>query len=203
MLWYLMITESVFMSAPRIWSEVDQDVRTGRLAVQLLRPLSYAGEHFSRAMGERLVRFTMNIAAGSAIAFVLAGPIPISASGLAMFAFVLPLAFLLDFLGMFAVGLTAFWLESSAGVALIYSRAAMMLGGMFFPLEIYPDALQPALRVLPFASMVGAPGRMFVDPSLQLLKESILIQGAAVVAFASFVAAVQFIALRRLVANGG
>jgi hypothetical protein len=44
---------------------------------------------------------------------------------------------------------------------------------------------------------------MFVDPSLQLLKESILIQGAAVVAFASFVAAVQFIALRRLFANGG
>src|SRR5690242_18671741 len=52
MLWYLVITEAVFMSAPRIWAEVDQDVRTGRLAVQLIRPLSYTAERLSRAMGE-------------------------------------------------------------------------------------------------------------------------------------------------------
>src|SRR5689334_1080363 len=89
MLWYLVITEAVFLSAPRIWTEVEQDVRTGRLAVQLIRPLSYSAGHLSRAMGERIVRFTMNLVIGSIIALVLVGPIPMSISGIAMFAVVL------------------------------------------------------------------------------------------------------------------
>jgi ABC-2 type transport system permease protein len=79
----------------------------------------------------------------------------------------------------------------------------MMLGGIFLPLEIYPDSLQPALRILPFASMISAPGRMFVDPSFALLKQSLMTQGTAVVAFAALVSAVQIIAFRRLFANGG
>src|SRR5215471_19848129 len=49
MIWYLVVTESVALSAPRIWSEIDQDVRTGRLAVQLIYPLSYVGGHLGRA----------------------------------------------------------------------------------------------------------------------------------------------------------
>jgi ABC-2 type transport system permease protein len=203
MLWYLVITEAVFLSAPRIWAEVEQDVRTGRLAVQLIRPLSYTAGHLSRAMGERAVRFTMNLVIGSIIALVLVGPIPISFSGLAMFAVVLPVAFVLDFFGMFLVGLSAFWLESAAGVALIYLRSVMLFGGMFLPVEIYPDALQPALRILPFASMVSAPGRMFVSPSFALLKDALITQGIAVIGYAGLVSLVQLIAFRRLFANGG
>src|SRR5437764_487084 len=65
MLWYLVTTEAVFLSAPRIWAEVEQDVRTGRLAVHLIRPLSYTAGHFSRAIGERIVRFSINLSIGS------------------------------------------------------------------------------------------------------------------------------------------
>ncbi len=41
MLWYLVVTESIIMSLPPIATLVDSDVRTGALAVQLVRPLSY------------------------------------------------------------------------------------------------------------------------------------------------------------------
>ncbi|HXF17677.1 MAG TPA: hypothetical protein VN496_11765 [Burkholderiales bacterium] len=203
MLWYLVITEAILMSTPRVAAEVDDDVRTGRLAVHLIRPLSYVCGHLSRAMGDRVVRFGINLAVGAVIAFILVGPIPMSLPGLAMFLAVLPAAFLLDFLGMFLIGLCAFWLESTSGLVLIYSRAVMMFGGMFLPLEIYPAAMQPALRVLPFASMVSAPGRMFVNPSFRHFGEAIVIQGCAVVVFAIVVAMVQSIALKRLFANGG
>jgi ABC-2 type transport system permease protein len=203
MVWYLVITEAIYLSAPRVASEVDEDVRTGRLAVHLIRPLSYAGGHFSRAMGDRAVRFAINLAVGSVLALILVGPIPIRVSGIVMFFATLPAAFLLDFLGMFLIGLCAFWLESTAGLALIYTRTVMMFGGMFLPLAIYPAALQPILKVLPFASMLSAPGVMFVNPSLLLLRESILIQGAAVAVFMVMVAIVQFVAMRRLFSNGG
>jgi ABC-2 type transport system permease protein len=203
MLWYLVITEALYMSAPRVASEIDEDVRTGRLAVHLIRPLSYAGGHLSRAMGDRVVRFAVNLLVGAVIACVLVGPIHVSLPGIAMFLIVLPSAFLLDFLGMFTIGLCAFWLESTSGLALIYTRTVMMFGGMFLPLAVYPAVLQPVLRLLPFASMISAPGLMFVNPSFAMLKESIAIQGAAVVVFSSMAAIVQCIAMRRVLSNGG
>jgi ABC-2 type transport system permease protein len=203
MLWYLVVTESVALSAPRISSEVDQDVRTGRLAVQLIYPLSYAGAHLSRAMGQRIVRFAMNMGTGSAIALILVGPIPFSAKGFAMFLVILPAAFLLDFFGNFLVGLCAFWLESTAGLALLYLRMVQLLGGMLLPIDMYPEAVRPLLRVLPFAAMIHAPGRMFVAPTVRLFEESLLIQGAALISAVGVVAIVQSIALRRLFANGG
>ena len=203
MVWYLVVTEAIYLSAPRVASEVDEDVRTGRLAVHLIRPLSYVGGHLSRAMGDRVVRFAINFTVGSMLALALVGPIPITASGVVMFLVTLPAAFLLDFLGMFLIGLCAFWLESTAGLALIYTRTVMMFGGMFLPLAIYPALLQPVLKALPFASMLSAPGVMFVNPSLLLLKESILIQGAAVAVFTLMVGVIQFVAMQRLFSNGG
>jgi ABC-2 type transport system permease protein len=154
-------------------------------------------------MGDRVVRFTINLAVGAIIALILVGPIPMSAGGIVMFLAVLPASFLLDFLGMFLIGLCAFWLESTSGLALIYTRTVMMFGGMFLPLAIYPAVLQPILRVLPFASMLSAPGLMFVTPSLNLLEESIAIQGAAVALFSGMVGIVQYVAMRRLFSNGG
>jgi ABC-2 type transport system permease protein len=115
----------------------------------------------------------------------------------------LPLAFLLDFLGNFLVGLCAFWLESTAGLALIYTRSVMLLGGMLLPIGIYPEVLQSTLRILPFASMIYAPGRMFVDPSAALLADVVVRQGIAVVAFSGLTVLVQAAALKRLFANGG
>src|SRR5579885_1710470 len=41
MICYMAITESIMMSSPRITPLVDEDVRTGAIAVQLVRPMSY------------------------------------------------------------------------------------------------------------------------------------------------------------------
>jgi ABC-2 type transport system permease protein len=120
-----------------------------------------------------------------------------------MFLAILPLAFLLDFLGSFLVGLCAFWLESISGLALIYTRATMLLGGVMLPMEIYPESLQPILRRLPFASMIYAPGRMFVDPAASLFLDAVATQLMALVLFLCIVGAVQQAALKRVFTNGG
>jgi ABC-2 type transport system permease protein len=145
----------------------------------------------------------VNLVIGCAIAFWLAGPIPIRLEGLVMFAVVLPLAFTLDFLGHFMVGLGAFWLESTAGLALLYTRSVMLLGGLLLPLGMYPEVLQPVLRVLPFAGIVHAPGRMFVDPHAGLLREAVGQQALAVLVLGGMTVAVQKVAFRRVFSNGG
>jgi ABC-2 type transport system permease protein len=152
MLWYLMMTESIALSTTRVSMEIDEDVRTGRLPVQLLKPLSYMVARLAQALGERIVRFAMNVVTGMVVATLLVGPIAFSVSGLA-----LPLAFVVDFLGYFAIGLCAFWMESTAGLTLIYSRLTMLLGGMLMPMDIFPEGLKRIVQSLPFASIIYGP----------------------------------------------
>ena len=57
--------------------------------------------------------------------------------------------------------------------------------------------------MLPFASMVYAPGRMFVDPHYGLLREAIVMQGCGLIVLGTLVYVVQAVALRRLFSNGG
>jgi len=203
MLWYLVATESILMSMPRLWYEVDQDVRTGALAVQLIRPLSYTAAQFGRSSGERLVRFTMNFVMGSLVASLFAGPIAFSAAGLSMFVLVLPMAFIIDFFGAMLVGLCAFWLESTQGIALIYSRLMMLLGGLMVPLEVYPDSVQPILRALPFAAILNAPGRMLVAPESAHFVQCLELQAVCLVVYGFAVFAMHRYALRRVFVNGG
>jgi ABC-2 type transport system permease protein len=203
MLWYLVATESIVLSMPRVWYEVDQDVRTGGLAVQLVRPLSYAMTQFGRSTGERAIRFTINIFVGSIVAMLLVGPISFSASGIGMFLLTLPMALVIDFLGALLVGLCAFWLESTQGIALIYSRLMMLLGGLFLPLDVYPKSIQPILRALPFAAILSAPARMLVAPTTGLLTRCLIIQAACLVVYGAGAIVLQSCALRRLFVNGG
>ncbi len=203
MIWYLMVTESIFMSSPRVTMEIDEEVRTGRLSAQLLKPLSYAISKMAQVLGERLIRFIMNVITGVLVALILVGPIPFSAAGLAMFALVLPLAFAVDFLGFFSIGLCAFWMESTTGLMLIYARLTMLLGGMMMPLEIFPQAVQSIVRALPFASMVYGPARVFVAPERSLFTHTLYTQVVAFALFAVITWIVQRAALKSVQNNGG
>jgi ABC-2 type transport system permease protein len=203
MLWYLAMTESIILSGPRLALEIDQDVRTGALAVQLIRPLSYPLYRLWTTLGERSVRFLLNAVVGSAIALVLVGPIQLSLSGLALLVPALLLAFVLDCMGHLLIGLGAFWLEDTSGLMLIYSRITMILGGMLLPIELMPAAWQPLIKALPFASIVYGPARMFVQPDPVFLADLLLRQGSAILLFAAAVVITYRAALRRIHANGG
>jgi ABC-2 type transport system permease protein len=203
MLWYLAMTEAITLSGPRVAQEVDQDVRTGALAVQLIRPLSYPLYRLWTTLGERLVRFLLNAIVGASIAFLFVGPIPLSLGGLCLFVPALLLAFTLDFLGNFLIGLAAFWLEDTSGLMLIYSRVTMILGGMLLPLELFPASWQPLLRALPFAGIVYGPSRLFVQPDMGFLADLALKQIVAIVLFAVAVAIIYRAALKRIHSNGG
>jgi ABC-2 type transport system permease protein len=203
MLWYLSMTEAIVLSTPRIAQEVDQDVRTGALTVQLIRPLSYPLYRLWVSLGERAVRFLLNAIVGSMIAWFFVGPISFRPSGLAIFAIALPMAFVLDFLGNFLIGLGAFWLEDTSGLTIIYSRLTMILGGMLIPIGLFPDLLQPILKSLPFASIVGGPARLFVDPDWGLFSELMISQGIFILIFTLGVFLVYRAAARRIHAHGG
>jgi ABC-2 type transport system permease protein len=203
MLWYLAVTESLVLSTPAVSTEVDQDVRTGALAVQMVRPLSYPLYRLGASIGERVVRFGMNVVVASAIAFAFVGPIPLSPDGLVLFLAAVPLAFVLDFLVFFLIGVCAFWLENTTGLTLVYSRVTMILGGMLLPIDLFPDGLRAVVQYLPFASVIYGPSRMFVLPDATFLAGLLARQLVAVGILGVAVALVYRAAVRRVFSNGG
>ena len=78
------------------------------------------------------------------------------------------LAFLLDGLGHLIVGLSAFWLEDTSGLYLIYTRLTMILGGMLIPLDLFPGWLKNLVVYLPFPYLVWGPVHLLSTPQTEL-----------------------------------
>lgn len=202
-IWYLALTEAIMMSAPPLTPKIDEDVRTGAIAVQLVRPLSYPLYRLASTLGERAVRFAVTGFAAFCIALVLAKP-PEQLFYGACFALVaLPGAFVLDFVGFLLVGLSAFWLEDTTGLSLIYSRLTMILGGMLLPLDLFPQSFQFILKALPFGNIVSGPARQLVHPDPAVLLALLANQALWIAVLGTAVAVVYSRAIHRVALNGG
>lgn len=166
LIWYLAFTEAIMTSATTGAGEVDREVRSGDLAYRLIRPLAYPLYHFGAALGERLLRFTINLLVGITVALVVVGPMQIE-----LLAFPLALSaalagFVADWVWTMTISLLSFWFEDTFGLHLLYRRCLMLLGGMLIPLEAYPEWLGRIASALPFQYLVYAPARLFVRPDL-------------------------------------
>jgi ABC-2 type transport system permease protein len=202
MLWYLTLTEAIALSEARVAQLVDEDVRTGALSLQLVRPFSYPLYRLASNLGERLTRFLANLVVGAflAVCFVGLPALPWKLLPISLTAVLL--AFVIDFLSQFCIGLGAFWMEDTSGLLLIYRRLAMILGGMLMPIEILPDGWQAIVKYLPISNIYPA-ARLFVDSSLALGVELILRQCLIIGVLWLVTASLYRLALRRVAANGG
>ena len=75
-IWYLVVTEWIVLSQPTIWQDIEADVRSGDVAYQLSRPMSYAGARLAEAIGELLLRWVVLGACGLVFGRLFSGGWP-------------------------------------------------------------------------------------------------------------------------------
>lgn len=166
LIWYLAFTEAIMTSVTTGAGEVDREVRSGDLAYRLVRPLAYPLYHFGAALGERLLRFAINLLVGMAVALVVVGPVRIEPLAFPLALSAALAGFVADWIWTMTISLLSFWFEDTFGLHLLYRRCLMLLGGMLIPLEAYPAWLGRIASALPFQYLVYAPARLFVRPDL-------------------------------------
>jgi ABC-2 type transport system permease protein len=203
MIWYLVVTETLVLSRPRIIQVIDAEVRGGDVAYRLTRPYSYTLYHLASFWGDALVRLPVNFLVGGAVAWLAVGPPTLGPE--VVLAMMLSAACSITLMGTIDVliGLSAFWVEDTLPVDWIYSKFVFTLGGMFMPLDLFPDWLAGIARVLPFASICYAPARLAVNFSWSALGELLLLQVVWLVVAGLVVRVVFGRAVRRVVAHGG
>lgn len=203
MVWYLAMTETVTLSTSRIFFEIGEAVRAGDLAYTLARPLSYPFFQVANSLGTSAPRLALNLLTAAAVVALGLRQVAGSWPGLAAFLLLAILALVLDALIAVLIGLAAFWIEEITPLFWIYHKLLFTVGGLFLPLELFPDGLQSAVRWLPFQFITYAPARAFVkfDPTFVL--QSLAGQAIYIAAFAALLSLVWWRARRRLVVHGG
>lgn len=162
MIWYLVATEVMLLSTPRIHSTIEQEVKAGDLAIRLNKPYSYMLFHLSAFFGEGLMRLATTALVGGATAYVLIGGFDFRWEAIPGLALIWVTTMTINFCYNASIGLAAFWLEDVLGLYFLFDRLKWILGGMLLPIEVYPELVRRVVEVLPFRYMIAGPARLFV-----------------------------------------
>lgn len=161
-LWYTVATEVIVLGLPRIHSILSSEIRSGEIAIRLNKPFNYLLFHYFSALGESFFRAIIICMVGSAVCYGLVGPIDFQWHSVFGLAVVFVTSHILNFLYGALIGVFAFWTEDVTGLFFVLDRAKWILGGLFYPIEYYPESLKAVLSYLPFTSMLFEPARLAV-----------------------------------------
>jgi len=162
--WYLVVTEWIMLSQPSLHLEIESDVRSGDVAYQLARPLSYVGAKLAEGVGDLFLRMTILAPFGLLYGRLFSGQW-VGAGALALCALVGVVAALVLLVSYAGIGLCAFWLHDCMPVYLVWQKLLFVLGGLMVPLSLYPEWLRALALRLPFASILYGPGQLVLHPS--------------------------------------
>jgi ABC-2 type transport system permease protein len=201
-IWYLMMTESILLSKPRLPRQIAQTVKDGSIAYLLNKPYNYLLYHVATGLADSLISLVFYVIIGGAVTWVLVGPPP-PAFGYPLVLVAVLLGWLIDFCFAFLIGLAAFVSEDVSAFEWIYQKFLFILGGMLIPLDFFPGWLRTISTLTPFAYSMYAPARLFVDPTLERFLSVLLGQAGWLLVLGTLVTVVYRRGMRWLTVNGG
>ncbi|MDQ3107580.1 MAG: ABC-2 family transporter protein, partial [Actinomycetota bacterium] len=187
--WYVASSEAATVSLnTRLIEETGEDIATGSIAVELLRPISVLALRVATEIGRCLPRLTACAALGVVFGLVVGGPPPRLAS-LLLAGPSLVLAVACNLVAQHAFAGASFWVRDARSTWFLYQKLVFIVGGMLLPLEVLPSALFDIAYVLPFMAMAYAPSRLaagFLEPELLVLQVGwlVVLSAVAVAVFA-------------------
>jgi ABC-2 type transport system permease protein len=198
--WYLAASEASTVTLPmRMIEQIGDDIASGAVAVELLRPVPMLGMRIAIEIGRATPRLLVLMVSGIALASVVAGAPPDGAA-LVLAAPSLALAVSCNVVAQHAFAAAAFWVRDARSTWFLYQKLVFVVGGMLLPLEVLPGWLRGVSWSLPFAAMSYVPARLasgHVEPGL------IGVQLAWLVALTLVTSAMVAAGQRRLQVVGG
>jgi len=174
LVWYIIMTQLIKGVQSDLVDKVSSDIQTGELATRMNKPYHYTlgllATHLGFCMTHILSVLVFLIPLGLAIG----GAAPISLLGIIALLIAATLSLILDFWLSLGIGMLALWTEDAKPYRWLYSKFVFILGGVIFPLEIFPKGLQAVAKVLPPAFMIYYPARLFIDFSWSLFATTMI-----------------------------
>lgn len=193
------------MSSSWIVWELNSDVRSGALAMLLLRPIHPIWVYVSENLGALPLRIVVLVPIlGVLVTALDAAPVAHDSLTIGLFVWTLFCAWALTFAAQTVVGLLSLWTEQSLSLWDVWFGLFALLSGYLIPLELFPASVRPIADVLPFHGMGGLSIEILMGRiEGAALVRGVAIQAAWVVAFVLLARTVWHRGVQRFGAFGG
>ena len=193
-----------FMEIWIVWG-MGRDIQSGKIVVDLLKPMNYRTLMFFNGSGEMVSNFFTTFLPTAIICFIVAkGEIPV---GINMLWFVISVIFsvLINYYINFCVGVICMHTESIWGINIMKEVIVGLLSGAVVPLAFFPETLRQISMFLPFQAIINSPMKMLLtrDASFETVAYTLGLQLMWVVIL--FVVSELFfrVSLKKITVNGG
>ena len=145
------------------WGEIAQRIRTGDIALDLVRPVHPLRLSLATDLGRALYHFLFRGVPPLLIGAIAFGIIlPRDLFTFLAFLLSLVLAVLVSYGVRLLYNLVTFWTMDNRGPAMIISLVGTLLSGFLVPLALFPDWLATVARATPFPATVQTPIDIFI-----------------------------------------
>lgn len=167
LLWYIAFNEWVLISIPDIQDDMELDLKSGRLAYLLPRPISYLGSTFAEAAGTLVANLIILGLVTFSFTWYQIGSLPFHPSCLIVTTLLGLAAGVIGILFHMVIGLSAFWIHEVSPFFWIWEKLLFMFGGLILPLMVYPEWMQTLAHFTPFPVILGDRSALAIDFNLQ------------------------------------
>ena len=187
--------------------EIGQDVRSGNIAMNLIKPVSYQLRQYFASLGSVIVNALFICIPVMAMYFIFrlstGGPMP-SLVMLLSYLVSVGLSALILFMINYLFGLAAFYVEYIFGFIFAKEALLKLLSGQLIPLAFFPSSVRELFIFMPFAGLVYTPSMAFLGMYQgQTLVFHLLIQAFWVVFLWGVTQLLWRVAIHRVTIMGG
>ena len=139
--------------------ELNDDIRTGSLDRYLVKPVGYFGFRLFAFLGDKAVQSLVMgfLLAGAVVVLSFGFGFSVTPSAICLFIAALVVAFILNFLLFWCVGLAGFWLTEIGFLFEAARIVIIMASGGIFPLAVFGSRGERILGMLPFRFTIQFP----------------------------------------------
>ena len=156
--------QQAFLSMFMAWffdNEIFDAIMTGNIAYELCRPIDLYNMWFIKNMAIRLSRMVLRCLPILIVAALLPYPFNLTLPPAPVYGVMFVISIFFGFLVLIAFSMllyiSAFYTLSPVGIRILATSVIEFFAGAIIPLPFFPQALQPIMYALPFASMQNTP----------------------------------------------
>lgn len=144
-------------------SRIEQSVRTGSVALDMLKPVNIYGIYLAEDLGDMVVAFFQIAVPLLILGTVMFGfPAPASASHFILFLLSFSIGYLINWILAALLGMCAFKVIRMGPVRDVKGFIMKLLSGSIVPLWFFPERFRAFLEVLPFVNIYQLPLGIYI-----------------------------------------
>ena len=156
--YYAAATVMANLSGQHVVWEWDDDLRTGDLSVRLLRPVHPFHQYAAADSGQRVVFLALLLPVLILVALTVPGvDYDPDAARVAAVVAAVAVGYLLSLVMASAFALIGFWSTQTANLWMLWWGLGSFASGWVAPIDLMPEPLRTAARLLPFQASMGFP----------------------------------------------